>query len=341
MKNLPYLLPMLLFITSCGNAIKKKEEKNTTPIISNNGQSIFFSDIKTLSFFKTESVDNNPIHTEFAAIGTVGATILKSYTGTLQNIVLFENPELAEHYSQFVQHQINISQIRNVNIKQKQIELERIKDLQSHGVATGQDLLNAQMALSIEKTSLANEQVALVVNETKLKSAGFRPEILRSTKAGTAYVICNIPENQIEKIQQGSTSYILFTAFPNELYTGKIEGIADMVDDITRMVKIRIRLNNSSNKIKTGMFANILFKLNSHTSGEWKTSLISINKNSLVTVQGKNYVFVKKSINRFERKEVNIGQQIGDRLLVFSGLNNKDEIAIEGVIQLKGLSFGY
>lgn len=334
MKNIRYMLPILLLLASCGNKEKKKEEKNTTPVISSNGQTITFPGTETLAFFKTGKVNAGLINADFTAIGNVGATILASNTGAAQNIVLFENPELASNYTQLIQHQINIRQIQNINIKQKQIELERTKDLQLHGSATGQDLLNAQTALSMEQTGLANEKAALIEHEAKLKSGGFNPELLRNAKAGTAYIICDIPENQIGRIKQGQSCNIVFTAFPNEKFIGKTDAVADMVDNATRMVKVRISINNSSSKIKAGMFANVSFGLS-------EGNFITISKTSLITVQGKNYVFIKKSANGFERREIQTGQQIGDRLIVFNGLNNGDEIAIEGVMQLKGLSFGY
>src|SRR5690606_30376767 len=206
--------------------------------------------------------------------------------------------------------------------------------LHLHGAATGQDLLNAQTALSMEQTNLANEKAALIEHETKLKSGGFNPEFLRKAKVGTAFIICDIPENQISKIKEEQTGNIAFTAFPNEKFTGKIDAIADMVDNATRMVKVRISINNATSKLKSGMFANVSFGLS-------EGNFISISKTSLVTVQGKNYVFVKKSVTEFERREIQTGQQIGDKIIVFSGLNNGEEIAIEGVMQLKGLSFGY
>lgn len=334
MKNIKYILPILLLLNSCGNEEKKKEEKNTTPVVSNNGQAITFPDTEALAFFKTEKVNTDHINADFTAVGNVGATIIASNTGASQNIVLFENPELASNYTQLIQHQINIRQIQNINIKQKQIELERTKDLQLHGAATGQDLLNAQTGLSMEQTNLANEKAALIEHEAKLKSGGFNPELLRNAGAGTAYIICDIPENQTGKINRGQSCNIVFTAFPNEKFIGKIDAVADMVDNATRMVKVRISISNSSSKIKAGMFANVSFGLS-------EGNFITISKTSLVTVQGKNYVFVKKSANGFERREIQTGQQIGDRQIVFNGLNNGDEIAIEGVMQLKGLSFGY
>ena len=50
---------------------------------------------------------------------------------------------------------------------------------------------------------------------------------------------------------------------------------------------------------------------------------------------------MKKSDNEFERREIQVGQQIGDRIIVFSGVKSDDQVAVKGVMQLKGLSFGY
>lgn len=334
MKKFVYIFTSLVIFSACGSKENKIHLKQSTPTVSADGITISFPDDETVAFFKTEKIASANIEAELNAPGKIAATVLSSREGASQNIVLFDNPELAGNYTQLIQHQININQIQNINVKQRQLELERTKDLQLHGAATGQDLLNAQTALAMEQTNLANEKAALIEHETKLKSGGFSPEILRRAKAGTAYIICDIPENQIGKIKEGQSCNIDFTAYPNEKFTGKIDAVADMVDNTTRMVKVRISINNATDKLKSGMFANISFGLS-------EGNFISVYKTSLITVQGKNYVFVKKSANEFERREVQTGQQIADRIIVFGGLSNGDEIAVEGVMQLKGLSFGY
>src|SRR5690606_38235097 len=161
-------------------------------------------------------------------------------------------------------------------------------DLLAHGAATGQDLLNAETELSMEKTSLENEKAAMIEHETRLKSGGFQPELLRQAKAGTAYLICDLPENQISKIRQGQVAKAVFTAFPDQTITGNIDAVTDMMDHTTRMVKVRILINNASGRLKTGMFANVSFGIN-----EW--NFISVSEAALITIQGKHYVFVKKS----------------------------------------------
>lgn len=334
MKRIKYLIPFILTLIACENKENKKEDVESTHFVSEDRIEIIFSDTETLSFFQTEKVNAEPIQVDFTAVGIVGATIHKSNSGASGNIVLFENPELASNYSELIQHQINIRQVQNINIRQKQIELARTKDLMQHGSATGQELLNAQMELSMEETNLANEKAALIEHEVKLKAAGYDSELLKHTKAGTAFIICDIPENYIEKVKQGNAATMVFTAYPNEKFTGKINAIADMVDNTTRMVKVRIEMVNPENKLKSGMFANVTFRLE-------ESDFININKKALVTVQGKHYVFVKKSEYTFERREIQTGQQIGTRVIVFGGLNNNEEIVTESVMQLKGLSFGY
>ncbi|MGZ3918646.1 MAG: efflux RND transporter periplasmic adaptor subunit [Bacteroidia bacterium] len=334
-KIFKYSWLLLLFLYSCsGNKNKTNQAENTTPQVAENGKKIIFYNAESVSFFETENISSSDLNADMVAPAKVSATIIKSEEGGSQNLVLFENPDLASNYTQLIQHSININQIQNIKIKQRKTELERIKDMQLHGAASGKELLDAQTALSIEETNLANEQAAIIEHETKLKAGGFDPEILRKTAPGTAYIICDIPENQISKVAEGSNCILQFTAFPNEKFPSKIDAVADMIDQATRMVKLRVRMENPNGKVKAGMFATVSFGVNEGNN-------ISVNKNSLITIQGRNYVFVKTNPTTFERKEVKTGPQIGERIIVYSGLNNGEAVAVKGVMQLKGLSFGY
>lgn len=325
----------ILFMYACGGHDNKAVKKeNTTPQVLDNGNKIVFPNPEISLFFETETLSTSALNAEITVPAKVAATIVKSEEGASQNIVLFENPDLAGNYTQLIQHLININQIQNITIKQRKIELDRIKDLQQHGAATGKDLLDAQTAVTIEETNLANERAAIIEHETKLKAGGFQPELMQKAPAGTAYIICDLPENQLNKVKEGSHCIIQFTSFPNTKFNGTIDDVADMINQSTRMVKLRVSINNNNGKLKAGMFATVSF-------GVSEVNSISVNKNALITVQAKNYVFVKTAPNTFEKKEVAIGNQIGDRIIIFSGLKSGEAIAIKGVMQLKGLSFGY
>jgi len=59
----------------------EKTEKNTTPLVSNNEQTIFCPDTETISFFKTEKVSNSNLRAAFTATAKIAATILASGEG--------------------------------------------------------------------------------------------------------------------------------------------------------------------------------------------------------------------------------------------------------------------
>lgn len=332
--KLGYFVIFGIAISACHEKKNFAPQPSLLPTVEKNGSIIKFSNAQSTSTFKTEKLSNKDINAEITAPAKISASVVASQEGASQNIILFENSDLAGSYMQLIQHQINIRQFQDINIKQKQIELERVKDLQLHGAATGKDLLDAQTGLAMARTNLANEKASLIEHETKLKTGGFDPEQLLHATPGIVYIICDIPENQVSKIQKGSLCSIRFTSFPDQTFKGRIDDLADVVDNSTRMVKLRVNLKNPDNKLKAGMFGLISFGIDEGNN-------VSINKTAIVTVQGRNYVFVKKDEITFERREVKIGQQIGDRIIIYQGLHPQEEVAVDGVIQLKGLSFGY
>lgn len=335
MKNTIYIFFLLTFLASCTAEEETKVSiKHIAPIASNNGQIVTFQDEQAISFFETESISSQNIDSDLKAPGKIVANVFPSGMGASQNIILFSDSELSSHYTQLIQHQINIQQIQKVNIKQKELELDRMKELQKYGASTGQDLLTAETELSIEKANLANEMASLIEHEVQLKSGGFRANELQKAKAGTAYLVSDIPENQIGNIEEGQACNVIFSAFPNDTIRGKVDAITDRVDNTTRMLKVRIIIDNSKGKLKTGMFANVSF-------GTRQNDIVSVSQDAMITIQGNHYVFVKKSANEFERRQIQTGHQMGNRIIVYDGLAIDEQVAVKDVMQLKGISFGY
>jgi cobalt-zinc-cadmium efflux system membrane fusion protein len=309
-KHLLFLGFIYIFI-GCGEKPSNlvNQTKSTKPIVKENGKFVSFpNDTVTINFFKTQRITSQNIEAEITAPARVVASVVSSEESKSQNLILFDNPDLTANYTSLLQHSINITQYK--------LNLERVNDLAKNGAATGKDVIEVQ-------TQLANENAAIIEHEAKLKLA-----------ANSVWVICDIPENQLEKIKIGGNCKVSFTSYPDQTFVGKIEDLGDVVDNVTRMVKLRLAITNPNGKLKAGMYATANF-------GVSEGNFIAIPKSALVTVQSKNYVFVKISENEFERREVSTGQQVNDNIIVFSGLNQNDVVVTEGVIQLKGISFGY
>jgi cobalt-zinc-cadmium efflux system membrane fusion protein len=338
------LFLLLLVSASCKHKTTTNTASDTSPKVSADGMSIQIPDPKVDSFFSTVVVNSGDVVADLTAPGKVAAAVVSSSQG---NIILFDNPDLASTYSQLTQHMNNIVQKKNIVaqkaavIQQKRIEVQRYQDLAAHGAGTGKDvsdaktdLLLAESDLKLAQSDLNTEQAGIMEHEALLKSGGFNPNALTAAGAGNVYITCDIAENQISKIKPGASCKLTFQSFPGEKFTGKIDNIADVIDNATRMVKVRITLPNSDNRIKAGMFALVSFDVNEGNN-------FTLPASSLITVQGNNYVFVKTDDKTFIMRAVTIGQQIGDRVIIYSGLQSGEKVAVSGVMQLKGLSFGY
>ena len=167
-----------------------------------------------------------------------------------------------------------------------------------------------------------------------LKLGGFSTEALRRAKPNTVWVISEISDNEISKVKPGESCQVTFSSFPNEMFIGRIEDIGDVVDNETRLLKLRITIVNPDRRLKAGMFGTTRFGLK-------EGKFLTVPLDALVTVQGKSYVFVKTSATTFERRSVNTGQQAGTSIIVFDGIKEHEQVVVKGTMQLKGLSFGY
>ena len=118
MKILKYSLLLIVFLYSCsGDKNKNTQAENTTPQVLEKGNKIVFYNAESISFFETENISSSDLSADMVAPAKVSATIIKSEEGGAQNLVLFENPDLASNYTQLIQHSININQIQNIKIK--------------------------------------------------------------------------------------------------------------------------------------------------------------------------------------------------------------------------------
>ncbi|GAB4055338.1 efflux RND transporter periplasmic adaptor subunit [Spirosoma litoris] len=313
------ILPLVFLALACHEKPKTVVKSIPRPTISTDGSQITFPDSVMMRPFTTQLARVGAVRTDFSAPGHVAAMVLRSVETPSERLVLFDDPGLSDNYTAILQHRINIQTQKG--------NLERVKDLQAHGAASGKEVIEAQ-------TQLANEEAAIISDEATLKLAGFDPKALRTALPNTILVVCEIPENQFGSIRQGLNCTLNFTAFPNEQFSGRIDNVNDYVDNTTRQIKLRISVANPDGRLKAGMFATVAFGV---TEGNFMTA----SRDAVVTVQGRDYVFVQTAPQTIERRAVQLGQQRDDQVVVQSGLRVNDKVVTANVLQLKGLSFGY
>lgn len=124
---------------------------------------------------------------------------------------------------------------------------------------------------------------------------------------------------------------------PGKVFSGKVSFIDPFLNAQTRVAKVRIELNNKNMELKPEMFTSGI--LNSKIAEN--SSEILIPKSSILWT-GKRAIVYTKVPNRdnpsFLYREIILGPKAGNFYVVHSGLNEGEEIAVNGVFKIDAAS---
>ncbi len=267
---------------------------------------------------QVDSVAVRPVTVELKAPCRVVMSAVPSSTGTLP-VFLFDSNELSEVVTGFMTTRVQLEKAKK--------QVERLRDLVSHQAAPGKDLLDAEAEYAQLRTALAE-------NESKIRLAGLDVEHALAIGSGSILLLADIPETQLRLIHAGNPARILLNSFPTDPFVGKILSVGNVVDPVTRSVKVQVVIPNKEGRLLAGMYGQMIL-------GVQEQIAAAIPSSSVFTALGKSFVFVQSGEGEFERREVVPGMQGGDWIEILSGVRRGERVVFKGAMLLKGLSFGY
>jgi cobalt-zinc-cadmium efflux system membrane fusion protein len=142
------------------------------------------------------------------------------------------------------------------------------------------------------------------------------------------WIICDVYENDIPKIQLGQPAQIRLNAYPGRVLTGHISDIGPVLDPNIRTAKVRIEVLNPG-ILKLGMFVTATFE------SKAKQVHAVVPASSVLHLHDREWVFVPAGGNSFRRVEVHAGDMLpGDRQDLLSGVNVGQQV-VSNVLQLE------
>jgi membrane fusion protein, heavy metal efflux system len=249
----------------------------------------------------------------------VVASIAPMTTGSNERVILFESPEVTSLYSQYRQGKTNMERTAK--------NLARVKDMFENQAATGKDVTDAE-------TEASNARANLAEFDGKLRAVGFNPRELENARPGTVWMISDVTETQLHDVEKGEDVDIFFSSFPEKKFIGKAESVGEVVDPVTRTVKVRVTTPNPQGRFLPGMFARIDF-------GDPVHDVYVLPPSAVATVEGNDYLFVEMAPGQFRRRQVVIRYASADQIVLQTGLEDGEHVVTAGTMLLKGLSFGH
>jgi membrane fusion protein, heavy metal efflux system len=98
------------------------------------------------------------------------------------------------------------------------------------------------------------------------------------------WATANVYETDVSKIKTGSDADVITLSYPGRHFSGKVERISNILDPETKVMTVKIRLENKDLLLKPGMFAKIEIRL----PGDKK--MLTVNSNALIFDDEKTYV---------------------------------------------------
>ncbi|MGH7250792.1 MAG: efflux RND transporter periplasmic adaptor subunit [Nitrospiraceae bacterium] len=168
---------------------------------------------------------------------------------------------------------------------------------------------------------------------TRGEVVGTEDRLFAVADLSDVWVLANIPEKDIlyahESTDRDRPIEILVSAYPNEVFQGKITYVGDVLDPATRTMSIRAVVKNREGRLKPEMFATVrLFS-------DPEPDALTIPSTAIAQNQGQSVVFVQLDSERFEQRAVKVEAESGDQVKVLEGLRDGDRVVVRGAFVLK------
>ncbi len=114
------------------------------------------------------------------------------------------------------------------------------------------------------------------------------------------WILCDVYENDLAKVQVGETAEIHLNAYPIQAFTGRISNVLPILDPTIRTAKVRIEVRNPG-MMRVGMFVTATFR------GHKKETHTVVPASAILHLHDRDWVYVPDGEKKFRRVSVVTG----------------------------------
>lgn len=228
-----------------------------------------------------------------------------------------------------------------LQLKNNEIEYERLKGLYEAGGLSKSDLDAMELSYRVSRTTYEN-----LLENTVLRSPVDGVITARNYDEGDMYAMSSpiyvveqitpvkllvaISEVDYTRINKNDSVEIAVDAFPGRSFSGRVSRIYPTVDPATHTFSVEIIVPNKDRVLRPGMFARV-------------TVLFGTNHNPVIpdiavvkqTGSGERFVYVLNSDGTVTYRAVRLGRRMDYEYEVLEGLSEGERVVTRGQIRLK------
>jgi RND family efflux transporter MFP subunit len=143
------------------------------------------------------------------------------------------------------------------------------------------------------------------------------------TDLSHVWIMADVFESDIADIKVGDAAVVTFSNSVAPPVTARVNYIQPQVDPTTRTLQVRLDASNPAMRMKPDMFVNVEFKTSA-------AAQMTIPTDSVLDTGERQTVFVDRGAGYLEPRGVTVGERLGDRVTVTSGLVPGERIIASG-----------
>lgn len=290
---------------------------------------------------KTTTAQLHPVSEISTYTANVQADVINQITPAMSGRIEKIYAEVGNRVSKgqlLVQMESSNLQQQTVQLANLERDYERYSELLKVGGIAQQTVDQIKMQIDVLKASMKN-----VDENTQLRSPINGIVTARNYDNGNVFAqlpiltvqqlnplkaIINVSESDFSRVKVGMPVGIRLDVYGDEEFSGKISLVYPTIDAATHTFGVEVTINNAQNRVRPGMYARV--SLNFGENNRIVIPDMAVQKQS-----GSNdrYVYtIEEGIARYNKVE--LGQRLGDRYEIKSGIISGQEVVTAGHTRL-------
>lgn len=143
------------------------------------------------------------------------------------------------------------------------------------------------------------------------------------------WMLASVHQEDLGKLRRGQSASVTVAGLEGAPYRGRITNLGQEFDPATRMMGVRIELDNRNERLRPEMLADAEIPVG---GGQ---RVLFVPSDGLQQVNGQDVVFVRIAPDRFAVRPVQIGESSAGRTPILQGIQAGDMVAVRGSFILK------
>lgn len=226
-----------------------------------------------------------------------------------------------------------------VQLQTIESDYNRLLPVYEAGGISTQQIEQARAQLDVQREVVANlkknievrSPISGVVTARNYESGDLfaQQPILHIMQIDPLKVIVNISEQFFPQVKVGMPVDLYVDIFPGEIFAGRVSLIYPALDAATRTFKVEVTVPNGAGRLRPGMYARTAFDMGGKTGVMVPDVAVQKQVGS-----SERYVYVIVGDTVAERRSVEVGRQVGDRVDILRGVASGEQVAVTALSKL-------